>query len=1453
MRNFKVLAALALSAGLLPSLQMEAGLIPEANAPVLYGFNIASAGAHGFGSFAAKDGRFELMPGSSSIDPNSVAYRDGKLYVLRVVSNWWSGDSYYIDIYDTLNWDQISTHQIEGVSPQSGRGISVSEDGTKLYMLTSARDEDYNLNNYLTAVDLSTYELDNLIEVPVYYYYGVCTGKDVNNFFLMASGLLLNIDLSTNAITELCSPDVNINSSNMAYDSHLDKLYLVQRFDDQLNHVVSIDNVKTGELTDLGPVDGLVKLNGLTSLPSPKNVPDAVSNVCFDYASAGALESTLTFDLPSLTYGGTALTGDLTVILEIDGEKTELTGTPGNNVKVDKTLSNGMHVIKIFVSNEEGLSPERRFHTFAGVDAPGEVENLEFDIDEEGNVTLSWDAPAKSAQGGTFDKNDLTYKVVRFPGNITVAENLKEQTFKESLGDAFGNYYYTITPSASGLEGLTATTMTIKSGSVNVPPFADRFDVWDDFGRWTIENPLDNYYGWNIMSGGALCSISTGETSDYYLFSPQIRLKSDETYTLSFDYRLNGWGEGYNEMDVYICREADSSAEGKIMFEKLRTTDHDGITYFKDFKVDEDGIYYICFHNTTPTDGMACQITRVQVDPNSSIHGPAAVTGLSAKAGEKGVLTATLSFTLPTANVDGTPLSSVTKVEVWNEATSEHITVKENCTPGETITWTDENALQGINNYAVAAYSALEKGMTTHVSQFVGTDTPGAVGTVKVTTAEGINTISWTAPSETGKNGGYVDVTSLKYNVYFKEDPTGYYSPQIGYSIEGLEMTHDSYMLPEDVKQKVVQYVVKPVYNDEEGLENSRLYTMGEAYTLPYMDSFKGETYQTDGWICTEAEGKAAWSIANGNTILVKPSDLDGGMLQFVNNGIEGASASLRTPKLILGQDSRIGLDLYHGNDVEPGDMYLTLSIVDNDDNITEVTTIDFNDGSEGWKHHIVELGSFEGKEAMLILKGFAYDSTATLFIDNISVTRGYAVDAALLNLMAPMSASRGDQATVKVINAGMETASFDVVLYKNDEKVAVSPIENLAAGASAVVEMDMCITPEDAMTTLTYRAVALLDGDMNADNDSSAEVEVFVKRNTIPTVEIEGETSSANEVTISWEPAGNLMAVPTTDDFESYSAYALDNFGGWRTLDVDGKQTTFNKFWTAITNAKAPMAFEVWNNAQVREDGFFDFGVNEDIYRARSGESMLIAFTAIQQSMWGEAASQNDNWLFSPEVLGGTDVTFYAKNSSTPEIIEVYYTAEDVDFTVESLEQFTLIETYTISENDWREISFVLPADAVRFAVRHCTNGGSLLMLDDFTFQPATGSTQEVSVTGYNIYRDGEQIDSVTECEFTDKPGIGQHIYYVTTMTDAGESAASNPFYADIALGVEGISEGISVKGGEGCIVISSASTEDCSIYAASGMQVFCDTVSGVKSIDCAAGVYVVVIADSRHKIVVK
>ena len=256
--------------------------------------------------------------------------------------------------------------------------------------------------------------------------------------------------------------------------------------------------------------------------------------------------------------------------------------------------------------------------------------------------------------------------------------------------------------------------------------------------------------------------------------------------------------------------------------------------------------------------------------------------------------------------------------------------------------------------------------------------------------------------------------------------------------------------------------------------------------------------------------------------------------------------------------------------------------------------------------------------------------------------------------------------------------------------------------------------------------------------------------------------------------------AMPTTvtDDFESYDGFTTSagewtfvdgddaEVGGFQGIDftVDGVNVIQSKqsFWVHdVTDAT------VWNQT----------------FAANSGSKYLAA-------MFLYRGGQADDWAISPMLSGNVQtISFYARSYSTeyPEAIEVLYSASG-----KSTADFVSVKSIAVVPGEWTEVTAELPAGAKYFAIRSCAADGFMLMIDDVTYETNGGVPTDLSLIGYNIYRDGVKLNAepVGETRYTDATATdGEHSYVVTVVYDKGESAASNIVTLSVLSGISSVS----------------------------------------------------------------
>ena len=159
---------------------------------------------------------------------------------------------------------------------------------------------------------------------------------------------------------------------------------------------------------------------------APAAAPAAATGISY-------AEGKLAFTAPTTTYTtGETLSGELTAHVVVDGTAQNLTVAAGAATELALELADGNHEAIITFENAAGVGPERIWEAYLGADQPTGVENLTAAI-EGTTVTLTWDAPTASLNGGAFDDAAVRYNVVRYPDEVVVATAVAETTLTDEL------------------------------------------------------------------------------------------------------------------------------------------------------------------------------------------------------------------------------------------------------------------------------------------------------------------------------------------------------------------------------------------------------------------------------------------------------------------------------------------------------------------------------------------------------------------------------------------------------------------------------------------------------------------------------------------------------------------------------------------------------------------------------------------------------------------------------------------------------------------------------------------------------------------------------------------------------------------------------------------------------------------------------------------------------------
>ena len=313
------------------------------------------------------------------------------------------------------------------------------------------------------------------------------------------------------------------------------------------------------------------------------------------------------------------------------------------------------------------------------------------------------------------------------------------------------------------------------------------------------------------------------------------------------------------------------------------------------------------------------------------------------------------------------------------------------------------------------------------------------------------------------------------------------------------------------------------------------------------------------------------------------------------------------------------------------------------------------------------------------------------------------AKDAVVVEISKPADKglfSANEPVAVTVKNDGSEDISGTLTLSVNGENAGSQTI-TLGGYASSefTFEADLSKPGEYVL-----EAVATVEGDENADNNS------------------------ASKTVVSVEPAD-----PYVMDFEQCEDFATSGFNpAWRTVDVDGDYIYGFQDVSFPAPSSGKAAYIVFNPALTTPS------LEDQAAIAPHGGERFAASFASSGDPSGLA--QNNDWLISPKLtLPATDakMSFFVKSYTGEYGLEKYNVL--VSETDDNLESFKMIgSTREAPEEAWTEVSVDLSEYAgkdVYLAIQCVSEDAFVFMLDDITVSKGDASVAENAVAMLSLY----------------------------------------------------------------------------------------------------------------------
>ena len=1011
-------------------------------------------------------------------------YSDHRLhYRLWAFSDDYSTFYNYYVVLNTDDWSYAQNPILTNVDETIAFDMTYDPIGKTLYSIAWGPYDSGKCD--FCRVDMATGETSKISTLPEM----ACIAA--NNFgeifaVSITDGILYKLDKTTGEATRIGATGLSPKYSQSAtVDPETNTIYWAETNSDDTAGLYIL-NTTTGAAERVSAMPASEEITALF-IEAPTrglDAPAALSNVILTY-QAGT--STIAFRAPQTTFDGTALTGNVTTKIYIDGVlANEQSVAPGADVTFSAKVAAGEHTIVAFAENSVGCGPKEVRSQWAGNDAPAAVGNLHLDI-TNGVATLTWDAPLQGLHGGMVDRESLRYTVVRYPDATTVATDLTATSFTETLPAGIANYYYTVTASTADGEGGTATSNSCFTGTAFTLPYYEPFDTENATLGYTIvdANKDGNTWAWNTNWQAMACRFSKESVADDWLITPPIEYKATSSYRLTFKARAFD-SESPERFEVALGSTTSPSDMRTTLIPTKSITDENFATFSADFTVPADGIFHIGIHCTSPIDNYYLIVDDIKIEEKANADCPAAVTDLTATAGAAGSLSATIAFTAPTKTYGGAELTSLKAINIYKGEGVVPAQTFSNPAPGAKLSWTDTNCAEGNNTYRVAAVNDAGTGVESEVSVWVGFDTPRPVTNLSIREQDGNAVLSWTAPT-TGINGAKLDPSKLTYTIVRNDETTA------AEGISGTTFTDTEFA--STTSQVFIYYGVKAVYGDcESEFVLSDYVILGPDNAVPFAESFANQSLDNTPWALSRVQGSSTgWNLTNAGVHPdVTAQDNDSGFASFNSFEMQNPTVvRLTSPKIDLFSAQHPVLSFWLHQSANDATETLEVEISYNDQKYQSLGVFPVKGTETGWKEFTIEIPRILCKEqAMLSFKATSGNGN-NIHLDNIRVyekgTTDYDIDLEAVSIELPQTIIVGDMAdfTVTVYNNGSQTVSdYTVNLMCDDEIVMSTKGTEIGAGVTMQYIFQGGAEESDNHKTYTFKGSVTCATDQNPDNN---------------------------------------------------------------------------------------------------------------------------------------------------------------------------------------------------------------------------------------------------------------------------------------------------------------------------------------------------------------------------------
>lgn len=1209
------------------------------------------------------------------------------------------------------------------------------------------------------------------------------------------------------------------------------------------------------------------------------------------------LSGTIEYVAPVEVYDGTLIEKQqMTIRTYVDDEEIDArVVTPGQEVSVAYTTTQGSHKFSItpeFADGDKALvGPTSSTTRWIGNDNPEAPTGLALDHNK-----LTW-KPVGSlgSHAGYVDTEAVTYDVY-FDGKKQNAQPLAVCEYTFDTPADLARRSITVTANANGLSSKASDALSEVFGQALGLP-AHFTPTPADAALFTSHAPKNSPYDFQYYAekdgtpaNMGLCISQYTDTPDHWLFMPKMTFPSAEylyqVAVMYANYYSTETTKIHSMLKICIGKEPTPEAMTTVIYERAPAVVVEPLNVEALFSVPEPGDYYIGFYTGyaayNNSRGIRLWDFNVQGLENVSSKSPAGVENVVATPAPNGELAGNFEFNLPSKAIDGTDLDVAATGDITVEGSCGEHKASVTGKAGEKVSLKVAADADGYSFFdLVTIYNGTRTIKRTY-RIYTGIDTPIAPQNIHgEASADNLSLYLTWDPVTTGVNGGWINPATVKYPIYTH---SGITSTKVGETRE----THYTFV-PSSKKQEA--YYVGPVAETEKGTSTNSVFAyefLGTPYEMPMIEKFTQQgtaSFAVGPWKY-DANGNAANFPWNHTTDLdglgLGNPAIDGGV--FYCMALEGGSGvgTLYAPKVstVNIHEARIGIRYWNYENAADFEVWgrryghseaekLFTVTPSRPANPSDFTWVD-------WQEVLPEEYQNCSWIQLDVKAHITSNQYSRCILDKYQVYQDVDHDFRISGITGPASVWAGETPTfyATINNSGLEAGRTYVVarLFGDDTQLRRLDLNmrRMSPATSVNWPIELEMNPDYLQYKELKLVVSIEDEEDEVAINNTKEYTFALADNQLPIVkEVSAEwADSHDKATISWtEPS---LEFGDKESFEFEEPFAnSDKIGQWTNVDMDG-MVPFgipNATWKGYDD---PCGWIPFRPATFNLD-------TDDRMAAHSGDMYLIARSPSYDEST-EQPTQAADWLISPEIVGGSKVSFWlgTPDAQYTETVEIWYSTTDTtlgDEIVQNGSDWTCgswkrIRPFSKSGADtWEFCEATLPADAKYFALVYHSWGMWAAMIDDVEYTPAQLPKWEI--VGYDVYREGKSGDiegkydnvawhtpltSITDEELGDNNAT-YFVHAVVRRADGRQFTSPRSNGVNLyASSVDDLKALSGIQGGRGELIASGLEGETLAIYTADGKylrQVRID--SNRESIGIDAGIYVVKSGNRIAKVIVK